>query len=245
MNDHDTGETRRLFAIGDIHGHAAELLDLMADLEAAGMAPERDTVVFLGDYVDSGPDTKSVLEHLIAWQRRWPHWVFLKGNHEDMMLDAMIYHSRKYGFFGHWWGQGGRETAYSYLPEDASEYEKAIMQPAEFIPTEHLAWLHGLPLTYEQDGYFFVHAGLLPGLPLAAQHETDLLWIRDRFIASEADFEGRRIVFGHTPFAEPLVMPNKIGIDTLYHDHGELTAAELATRDTTADPRFFSLSIDT
>lgn len=239
MNDHDPHQARRLFAIGDIHGHATELLDLMDRLSSAGMVPERDTIVFLGDDVDSGPDTKTVLEHLIDWQQRWPHWVFLKGNHEDMMLDALVFNSQKYGFFGQWWGQGGKETAHSYLPAGASKYEKAIMQPAEFIPTAHLAWLNALPLMYEQDGYAFVHAGFLPGLPLHAQNETDMLWIRDRFIASDWHFEGKRVVFGHTPLAEPLVMPNKIGIDTVFHNHGKLTAVELDTQDPDAEPRFF------
>ncbi len=230
---------RKLFAIGDIHGHHAALLSLMGTLLRHGLVPDDDTVVFLGDHVDGGPETRRVLEQLIAWQEAYPHWVFLKGNHEDMMLDALVYHSRKYGFFGHWWGQGGKETAYSYLPSDASDYERAIMQPEEFIATSHLEWLHNLRLTYEQDGYLFVHAGLLPGIPLRWQNETDLLWIREGFVNSDADFDGLRVVFGHTAFPEPLVMPNKIGIDTLVPGCGKLTAVELNTRDPQAEPRFY------
>jgi len=234
---------RKLIAIGDIHGHYRELMRLMQVLGDAGMQPQRDTIVFLGDYVDGGPETRQVVEQLIAWQRAHPHWVFLKGNHEDMMLDALVANSRKYGFWDHWWGQGGRETAQSYLPAGTSDYERAIMQPAEFIPPRHLDWLHGLPVTHEQDGYVFVHAGLLPGLPLGWQSANDLLWIREGFIFSDADFDGKRIVFGHTPFAEPLVMPNKIGIDTLFHSWGKLTAAELDTIDPWATPLFHHAAI--
>jgi serine/threonine protein phosphatase 1 len=175
----------------------------------------------------------------MAWQEQYPHWRFLKGNHEDMMLDALVYNSKKYGFYDMWWGQGGKATAFSYLPEDATGYHRAIMQPREFILTSHLAWLNDLPLTHEQDGYVFVHAGFAPRIGLKGQNERDMLWIRERFVNSDWDFDGKRVVFGHTPFEEPLVMPNKIGIDTLFHSFGKLTAAELDTADPQAEPTFY------
>jgi serine/threonine protein phosphatase 1 len=230
---------RKLFAVGDIHGHHAELMALMATLRAdAGLQPERDTVVFLGDYVDGGPETRAVLTQLMAWQRQCPHWRFLKGNHEDLMLDALVYHFRTYGDYYIWWNQGGRATAHSYLPPEASAYERSIMQPREFIPPDHLDWINALPLTHEQHGYIFVHAGFRPRIGLPGQRERDMLWIRDEFILSEWDFDGRRVVFGHTPFPEPVVLPNKIGIDTLFHGFGRITAAELDTMDPYAEPRF-------
>jgi serine/threonine protein phosphatase 1 len=230
---------RKLFAVGDIHGHFLELMQLMHTLKVeAGLAPETDTVVFLGDYVDGGPDTKSVVEHLMAWQRQYPHWRFLKGNHEDLMLDALVYNFRKYGDYYIWWNQGGQATAHSYLPEAATDYERAIMQPREYIPPDHLDWLHQLPLTYEQDGYLFVHAGFAPRVGLDGQTETDMLWIREAFVNSDWDFDGRRVVFGHTPFAEPLVLPNKIGIDTMFRNYGKVTAVELDTADSHGEPRF-------
>ena len=230
----------KLFAIGDIHGHDAALTDLMASLQrGADLRPETDTVVFLGDYVDGGPDTRSVIAQLMAWQRQYPHWRFLKGNHEDLMLDALVYNFRIYGDFYIWWNQGGRETARSYLPADASDYERAIMQPREYIPPDHLDWINALPLTYEQDGYVFVHAGFRPRIGLAGQRERDMLWIREEFIASDWDFDGKRVVFGHTPFHEPLVLPNKIGIDTVFHSFGKLTAAELDTTDPGGELRFY------
>ncbi|MDQ3654918.1 MAG: serine/threonine protein phosphatase [Chloroflexota bacterium] len=230
----------KLFAVGDIHGRFTELAALMDSLRSeAGLRADSDTIVFLGDYVDGGPDTRLVVEQLIAWQERYPHWRFLKGNHEDMMLDALVYNSRTYGFYDMWWGQGGRATALSYLPEDASDYDHAIMQPREFIPPHHLEWLNSRPLTHEQDGYVFVHAGFAPRIGLAAQAEEDMLWIRERFVNSDWDFDGKRVVFGHTPFDEPLVMPNKIGIDTMFHDFGKLTAVELNTANVHPDPIFY------
>ena len=236
----------RLFAIGDIHGHHRELMALMKRLiSGSDLNPSEDTLVFLGDYVDGGPDVKRVLETLIEWQVRFPHWHFLKGNHEDMMLDALVYNSSRYGFYGHWWGQGGKETARSYLPKGASDFQRAIMQPDEFISTSHLDWLHNRPLMYEQDGYVFVHAGFAPRISLEGQNERDMLWIRETFVDLDWDFDGKRVVFGHTPFAEPVVMTNKIGIDTMFHDRGKLTAVELDTVNPQGTPVFtFSPAVE-
>lgn len=230
----------KLFAVGDIHGHFTELTQLFQTLvNEAELQPESDTVVFLGDYVDGGPATREVVDQLMAWQKRYSHWHFLKGNHEDMMLDALVYNNRKYGFYGMWWGQGGKATAYSYLPEEASPYDRAIMQPSLFIPPHHLEWLNTRQLMHKQDGYIFVHGGFAPRVGLEGQTEEDMLWIREQFVHSDWDFDGQRVVFGHTPFEEPLVMPNKIGIDTMFHDFGKLTAVELDTTNPQADPRFF------
>ena len=92
----------RLFAIGDIHGHCAELIGLMSQLLKDGMVPERDTVVFLGDYVDGGPDTREVIESLSLWSRKYPQWVFIRGNHDQMMIDALD-HPEDAGTFYHWY----------------------------------------------------------------------------------------------------------------------------------------------
>lgn len=230
----------KLFAVGDIHGHFTELTALFETLTTgAGLQPDTDTVVFLGDYVDAGPSTREVVEQLMEWDERYPHWRFLKGNHEDLMLDALVYNFKKYGDYYIWWSQGGRATARSYLPPDASAYERAIMQPREYIPPRHLEWLNNRPLTHEQNGYVFVHAGFAPRIGLAGQTEEDMLWIRERFVNSDWDFDGKRVVFGHTPFEEPLVMPNKIGIDTVFHDFGKVTAVELDPIDPHGDPKFY------
>ncbi len=239
-----------LFAVGDIHGHFAELTQLMETLTGeAGLRPETDTVVFLGDYVDGGPATRQVVEQLIGWQAAYPHWVFLKGNHEDLMLDALVHNGRTYGDFYLWWNQGGRATAHSYLPADASAYDRAIMQPAEFIATDHLEWLNARPLWHEHDAYLFVHAGFRPPYHPDAQREEDLLWIREGFFGRRHNF-GKPVVFGHTPFDEPQVFYDErpghegeivaIGIDTMYHDFGKLSAVRLDPNNPHADPAFYA-----
>ena len=164
----------------------------------------------------------------MAMANRYPHWVFLKGNHEDLLLDALLFHCRLYGSYHLWWEQGGQATAQSYRPHDASASERALMRPCDYIPLAHLVWLAARPLYYATDRYLFVHAGLRPGIPLAQQERRNLLWIRDEFIAAAADFGGKQVVFGHTPLREPLVMPNKIGIDTMGAGRGTLTAVELS-----------------
>ena len=240
----------RIFAIGDIHGHSTELNDLMQSLTSeGGLDPVRDTVVFLGDYVDGGPHSRQVIEQLIAWQSTYPHWVFLKGNHEDLMLDALVFHGRHYDDYFLWWNQGGKATAYSYLPEGSSAYERAIMQPDEFIATSHLEWLNSLPLMHETDAFLFVHAGFRPGYYLSAQTEEDMLWIRGAFHAAHHNF-GKPVVFGHTPFAEPQVFHDNrpgheqeivaIGIDTVFHESGYLSAVALDPATPHARPTFLA-----
>jgi serine/threonine protein phosphatase 1 len=227
----------KLFALGDVHGHWTELAGLIQTLYAqADFQPARDTLVQVGDLVDGGPDTRQVVEWCMAMAARHPHWVFLKANHEDMMLDALRHGNRTYGDFYMWWGQGGRETGESYRRTiRASAYEQRLMQPRDYIPQAHLDWLEARPLYHETDRYIFVHAGLRPGIPLAAQAREDLLWIREEFIASRDDFGGKRVVFGHTPRREPLVRPNKIGIDTMSFNIGKLTAVDLSG----AEPVFY------
>ncbi len=238
--------TPRLVGLGDLHGHFRELLALYQQVFDGGFDPERDTLIQLGDCVDGGPDTKSVIQWCIDMQRRYPHWVFLKGNHSDLMLDALRYNSRIYGSYNLWWGQGGKATAYSYLPTDATDYERAIMKPLDYIPAAHLDWLEDRPLYHETDRYIFVHAGLRPGIPLHEQSREDLLWIRESFFEAHHNFDGRKVVFGHTAFKEPLIVrelvspePVKpivaIGIDTMLFNSNELTAVELSGD----EPRFY------
>ena len=225
----------KIFAIGDLHGHYDELMALMEKLPIS----DRDEVVFLGDYVDGGPKTKQVLDQLIKWDDENNLWHFLYGNHEDLMLDALVWKQRKYGDWYLWWNQGGKATAYSYVPDKLSAYERALIQPETLIPTRHLSWLHGRPTFYETKDYFFVHAGLWPDKSIEEQKKVkyakDLIWIRDDFINSDYDW-GKKIIFGHTtdyngkysgtPF-KPIIRKNKIGIDGMAHNVGNLIAVEL------------------
>lgn len=212
---------KRIFAIGDLHGHYTELMSLHSQLiNEAKLNPKEDVVVFLGDYVDGGPDTKKVVEQLIQWNIEYPHWHFLYGNHEDLMLDALLYGGKKYHDFDLWFRQGGRQTRDSYTKEGT--------QVGQAIDKDHVIWLATRPRYLETDDYIFVHAGLIPGKQPEEMEERDLLWIRDEFIDSDYDW-GKKVIYGHTPTTDPNIQPNKIGIDTMPRDLGYLTAIELPT----------------
>lgn len=220
----------KIFAISDIHGCYDELMALYNQLP---IDPEKDQMVFLGDYIDRGPNSKAVVQQLIDWKAKYPHWQVLQGNHEDLMLDALLYQSRKYLSFDLWYNQGGKETFLSYVPENLTRYEKAIIQVKDVIPEEHLTWLAALPLYYQTDDYFFVHGGVMPGIKPEDTDPYDMLWIRYQFIDSDYDW-GKKIIYGHTPddhtgSFKPNVMENKIGIDTAACRPlgGKLTALQL------------------
>ncbi len=230
----------RTFAIGDIHGSSLELKRLYEKLlSEAQLDPEKDKLVFVGDYVDGGFDVKGVLTQLIEWDKKYPHWVFLLGNHEDMMLDALIGNQKRYKDFYLWWNQGGRATTNSYkrdLGEELTDYDRALMNPREIISSEHIEWLMHRPIYHEDEHYFFIHAGVPHAIKL--EHFTKKidegdesyreigLWIRDEFINSKHKWE-KKIIFGHTPQQPALLMDNKIGIDTMTRMGGYLTAVEL------------------
>jgi len=216
----------RYFAFGDLHGHHRELMALYHRLLASGMDPDRDTLVFLGDHVDSGPDSRRVVSQLMAWQIAHPHWIFLMGNHEELLLNAReAWASGDRASFARWWTQGGEATWRSYLlpgqPDPPVEES-----PFATIDAQHVAWLEQLPRIHVTPSYVFVHAGVRPGIPLADNDPDDLIWIRDEFIQSDWDW-GKRVIYGHTPVTEPLIMRNKIGLNTLPRNVGKLTVVEL------------------
>lgn len=224
-------------AIGDIHGEYDKLVDLMEQELRPNYPFEDHTYVFLGDFVDGGRDTRDVIETLIAWEKKYPHWVFLKGNHEDLMLNALGIPTIcetyiKQGDYYLWWCQGGRETHQSYLAtlrahNGITPYEASLIPPERAIPVTHINWLRNLKLYHETENHIFVHAGLKPGFTrLELMMNQDFLWIRDEFIDSDFDW-GKMVVFGHTAFDDPIVMDNKIGIDTMRHGHGHITAVVL------------------
>lgn len=189
-----------IYAIGDIHGCYEKLVTLLDKIRKQ-FDLKSDTLLFLGDYIDRGPDSFRVTEYLIDLKKQIPGIVFLKGNHEEMFGQYLLGLDR-YSYLAN----GGRQTLESYMDKNP---------PAEMqtIPREHLNFFSSLSLYYESDEYIFVHAGLKDRVPLEKQKSEDLLWIRNRFIHSDSDY-GKQVVFGHTPFPEPLVMKNKIGIDT-------------------------------
>jgi serine/threonine protein phosphatase 1 len=174
---------QKTYAVGDIHGALGKLRDLIARCErdAAG---EPATFVFLGDYIDRGPDSRGVIEHLMGLQARLAgNAIFLMGNHEAIVLEA-VENSMS---VGHWLMQGGDKTLESY----------GVSSPRN-LPRQHLTWLRSLRLSYDDGRRMFVHAGVDPEKPLDDQHDDDLLWIREPFLSDARNY-GRLIVHGHTP----------------------------------------------
>jgi serine/threonine protein phosphatase 1 len=189
---------KKIFAIGDIHGCYDRLKALM---EKIPIDCSRDTLVFIGDYIDRGPHSVEVVDYLIYLKKRVPEVIFLKGNHEDM-LDKFITGADRFTYLLN----GGQQTLDSYLT-------KPVQSEFFPIPPDHMEFFKSLRLFYETEEFIFVHAGLRPRVPLKSQNTEDLLWIRNKFVSTKYDF-GKRVIFGHTPLKKPLVEPNKIGIDT-------------------------------
>jgi serine/threonine protein phosphatase 1 len=203
-----------IYAIGDIHGNL-DLLKRLMDKLAPDL--DRTQLVFMGDYIDRGPRSKGVVDYVLRLRNQAPpgQVICLKGNHEAMFLNFMQGQDLELFLFN-----GGLRTLEDYWGEKWEEAEEL------FLPAEHRQFFETLALYYETENYIFVHGGLKPGVPLAEQDEEDLLWIRGDFITSMADF-GKKVIFGHTPFRQPLVMPNKIGIDTGAAYGNRLTCLQL------------------
>jgi serine/threonine protein phosphatase 1 len=217
----------RVYAVGDIHGRLDlldELLSMITAHESAWPAYEV-FLIFLGDYIDRGPDSAGVIERLLSGLPEGMTPVFLIGNHEDMMLRAL----REPGLIPQWTAYGGNETLRSYgIDPDSSRQGisgvAALFQELqEKIPLSHRAFLGSLQVTAEVGDYFFVHAGVRPGVPLDGQSVEDCLFIRAPFLDYPGYF-GKIVVHGHTPSNAPETRANRIGIDTGAFFSGRLTA---------------------
>jgi serine/threonine protein phosphatase 1 len=174
------------YAIGDIHGHL-ELLDpLLAKIEADAAARlGAKTLVYLGDYVDRGPDSAGVIERMMAGPPPGiDHQVALLGNHEDYFVDYY---------------DGVEPAATRWVDSDWRGDITLASYGGDWDRIKrHVEWLRGLPVYHRADGYVFVHAGIFPGRPFAEQRREDLIWIRDRFLNDRRD-HGFVVVHGHTP----------------------------------------------
>ena len=217
-------EHTRIYAVGDVHGRAdllAALLRRIDDHRANN--PIATTVeVLLGDYVDRGPSSRQVIELLIHRMARG-ETVCLKGNHEALLLQFL----QNPDVYKNWFDLGGASTLLSYgiVPERQPRGAglKAMLAALNAVlPSKHLEFLTGLPYSYTCGDYFFVHAGVRPGIPLTRQNPQDLMWIRDDFLLSKVNF-GKMIVHGHTPVIEPEMWDNRIAIDTGAYATGKLT----------------------
>lgn len=214
----------RVYAIGDVHGRADALRDVFAriDADTASWSGRRPVQVFLGDYVDRGPASREVLDLLIA-RGRTHETLLLKGNHESMFMAFFANPS----MLANWRMNGGLQTLISYglkpsLNPTAEEQTELAEQLAIRTPRAHRKLIEGMPMSFTCGDFFFVHAGVRPGVPLKEQKEEDLLWIREDFLLHERDYE-KVIVHGHTPVAAPEVHRNRINIDTGAYATGRLT----------------------
>ena len=220
---------RRVYAIGDIHGRR-DLLDtlldmIVADREKAGAV--RPVLIYLGDYVDRGPDSAAVIDRVMQPPADFTV-LHLIGNHEQMMLDFLAGAGAGLG----WLMNGGDATLASYgVPVVGEIYRRDELVPLQQalqqrLPADHRRFLNGLSYTHREGDYLFVHAGIRPGVPLGQQDEEDLIWIREEFLDSTLD-HGAVVVHGHSIRSKVEMRKNRIGLDTGAFASGTLTCLVL------------------
>jgi serine/threonine protein phosphatase 1 len=223
-----------IYAVGDIHGRRDLLVPLLRKIsqDAAQMGEgARPEIIFLGDYVDRGPNSRGVIQLIVSSIAQAEFWTVtaLMGNHEVTLLkfldDPLVW--------DRWVEFGATETLASYgvVPpepgsDDVEDWARASRELNAAMPQAHKDFLANRPLTAERGGYLFVHAGVRPDTPLDAQTEHDLLWIRDEFLSSQRKLE-KVIVHGHTPAVEPFFSEHRIGLDTGAYATDVLSAAKL------------------
>ena len=217
----------RIYAVGDIHGRADLLSDMIDRIEDDQQRRPAGHVVeiYLGDYIDRGNDSRTVID-ILCRRMVQRSAICLRGNHEvmleDFLEDGDVLHD--------WTHNGGLQTLASY---GVSLSHSALRMPVQAqralmdaLPRTHALFFECLKDYHQCGGYLFVHAGIRPGVPLAAQVQDDLVWIRDEFLQSTAD-HGYMVVHGHTPVAHPQIFSNRINIDTGAVFSGRLTCARL------------------
>ena len=219
-----------IYAVGDIHGRSDLLATLLQDIDddAGRSAAKRRALVFLGDYVDRGPDSRGVVDMLLHALPRGFDAHFLKGNHEALLTDFLEDPSD----LDQWLANGAATTFLSY-GVDVSALVRAGAKPESWrrallvsLPDDHRRFFQHLELAVSYGDYMFVHAGVRPGVALDAQDPHDLVWIRGEFLRSQKDF-GKVVVHGHTPRPRAEMLANRIGIDTGAVFTNRLTALRL------------------
>lgn len=218
----------RIYAVGDIHGRD----DLLAELHEMIVADAdrfegEKLIVYLGDYIDRGPASMQVIERLLDHPPLDFESVFLLGNHEQALLDFLVDAKA----MAAWMNWGGKETLSSYgitLPPTIylEHMELLAGQLKEKLPDRHIQFYQSLQSSYALGNYYFVHAGIRPGIPLQKQELGDQLWIREEFTRSQQQHEAI-IVHGHSITTNAELLANRIGIDTGAFHTGVLTALVL------------------
>ena len=222
---------RRVYAIGDIHGRA-DLLDelrrrIVADAKKAtpGTQP---VVVYLGDYVDRGMNSREVVDMLLHKPLEGFESVHLMGNHEAILLQFLVDTS----IAPTWFNNGGNLALFSYgvhIPPGERDEQRLRQAQQDFLkalPEDHLEFLRSLKTSHVEGDYVFVHAGIRPNVPLEKQHPRDLIWIRGEFLNSMVQHP-KIVVHGHSTEMDVQQLPNRIGIDTGAYYSGRLTALVL------------------
>lgn len=228
---------KRIYAIGDIHGYA-DVLARMHDLIEADLKErpiDNAQIVYIGDYIDRGPDSKGVLDILIERELIAPHFdhVFLLGNHEDAMMEFI---KAPTGVRQDWIEWGGIEAIESYgvsvdkTKAYALQVDRLAEELVNALPLTHQEFLKNLQLHHVVDDYLFVHAGIRPDVPLEKQTKHDLTFTREPFMSHEGHHP-HCVVHGHTPAREIDIRPNRINIDTCLYGGGPLTCAVIEGSD--------------
>ena len=212
-----------VYAVGDIHGRV-DLVEHMHRLitdDAALLTPGTSkVVVYLGDYVDRGLESRQVIDFLIRDRLADFQAVHLLGNHDAWLLSFLVDPT----IGSTWLRYGGDATMLSYgvqlggPQDDPGFFEQLQSSLRQRIPRHHVEFLQSLELSFESGDYLFVHAGVNPALPLDQQIADDLLWIREPFLNSRRDL-GRVVVHGHTVDPDPIAPHDRLGFDRVAVDH--------------------------
>lgn len=251
-----------IYAVGDIHGRLDLLLKLQEKILEDSQKYQSKTIVYLGDYIDRGPDSKQVIDHLINNPLPGIYEVFLKGNHEQMVTNIINDKNPDVGEMISWLTFGGANTLASYDMNYSLLFDKfqdVVMDHHGFaklefkhriknnlprllaaLPKKHVKFYNSLKLYHRESGYFFVHAGIHPKASLDQQDEGTFLWIRKGFVDHIGDYSSygiKKVVHGHTMTAsgEVEILNNRIGVDTGAHHNGVLSCIALSNVDGTTD----------
>lgn len=229
------GSKTSVYAIGDIHGKSQLLTELLRKIEFDIASYNSSThevfdtkVVFLGDYIDRGLESKSVVETLVNYAQSGRKTIFLKGNHEQVFLEFI----KNPSIGAQWCKHGGTETLASYgvkkpnLTEDLNAWRICRDEVLCVLPKQHMFFFKELKSWYVSEPFMFVHAGIDPTKPLQSQSDDEFLWIRDKFL-KDKDKLPFIIVHGHTPEPEPIWDGRRIGVDTGAYLSGKLSAVRL------------------
>lgn len=232
----DCPSGQRIYCVGDIHGQVALLRKLHQQiLLDAETAPGLKIVVYLGDYVDRGLESKAVVDELLGHPLPGFETIYLRGNHEQVLLDFVQNEpdtQQSMGTLKSWLAFGGQATLVSYgvsvtkIPTSHNDFQAIYTQFKTHLPENHLCFFQQTRSHYCCGSYYFVHAGIDPAIKLEAQPLYSQLWIREPFISSSRCFE-KIIVHGHTVTDQPVILPNRIGIDTGAYASGILTCLVL------------------